>query len=143
DGTLGTGPLEVGPGQGATYLITPEMGAQHGHNLFHSFKSFGIGEDETATFTGPDAGPPVENVISRVTGAELSEIDGTLRSTIPGADVWLLNPSGVVFGAGAAVDVKGSFHAGTGDFVVFTDGERFTANPAQQGVLTPAPPAAF
>src|SRR5262245_50119771 len=54
DGTLGTGPLEVGPGQGATYLITPEMGKQHGTNLFHSFQRFGIGKDETATFTGPD-----------------------------------------------------------------------------------------
>ena len=58
DGTLGSGPLEVGPGTDplgnqATYLITPELGEQHGSNLFHSFASFGIGENETATFTGP------------------------------------------------------------------------------------------
>src|SRR5262245_33472301 len=114
DGSLGSGSLAVGPGQGATYLITPEMGEQHGGNLFHSFERFGIGKHETATFTGPDPvdGPQsVSNVISRVTGGELSEIDGTLRSTIPGADVWLLNPSGVVFGEGATLDVQGSFHA--------------------------------
>src|SRR5262245_53883099 len=87
----GTDPL----GRPATYLITPEMGEQHGGNLFHSFKSFGIGKDETATFTGPDPvdGPQsVSNVISRVTGVEPSGIDGTLRSTIPAADLWLVNP---------------------------------------------------
>ena len=80
-------PLEVAPGldpigQPATYLITPEMGEQHGGNLFHSFERFGIGRGETATFTGPDPidGPQsVSNVISRVTGGTRSEIDGTLR----------------------------------------------------------------
>src|SRR5262249_35784735 len=55
DGTLGTGPLEVGPGQGATYLITPDMGEQRGGNLFHSFGRLGIGQGETATFTGPES----------------------------------------------------------------------------------------
>jgi len=117
DGTLGSGPLEVGPGvdslgQAASYLITPQMGEQRGGNLFHSFERFGIGRGETATFTGPDG---IDNVISRVTGGERSEIDGTLHSTIPGADVWLLNPSGVVFGEGAQLDVPASFHASTGD----------------------------
>src|SRR5215475_13300875 len=141
DGTLGSGPLEVGPGQGATYLITPEMGEQHGGNLFHSFKRFGIGKDETATFIGPES---VSNVISRVTGGELSEIDGTLRSTIPGADVWLLNPSGVVFGEGATLDVQGSFHAATADFVGFQGSDdRFYADRARTSVLSTAPPAAF
>src|SRR5215475_1799505 len=152
DGTLGHGALEVGPGvdplgKPATYLITPEMGEQHGGNLFHSFKRFGIGKDETATFTGPDPvdGPQsVSNVISRVTGGELSEIDGTLRSTIPGADVWLLNPSGVVFGEGATLDVQGSFHAATADYVGFQGSDdRFYANPARTSVLATAPPAAF
>src|SRR5262245_58544552 len=76
DGTLGSGPLEVGRGvdplgHAATYLITPGMGEQRGGNLFHSFERFGVGKKETATFTGPDPvhGPQsVSNVISRVTG---------------------------------------------------------------------------
>src|SRR4029450_906112 len=55
----------------------------------------------------------------------------------------LMNPSGVVFGNEAQLDVRGSFHAGTGDSVAFADGERFSATPAEQGVLTTAPPAAF
>src|SRR5262245_42313179 len=96
DGTLGNAPAGVvGPGtdplgRPATYLITPEMGEQRGGNLFHSFRFFSVGTNETATFTGPDPidGPQsVSNVISRVTGEALSQIDGRLRSTIPGADV--------------------------------------------------------
>jgi len=153
DGTLGTGDLEVGPGTdplggAATYLITPELGEQSGSNLFHSFASFGVGTGETATFTGPDPieGPQsVDNVISRVTGGDESQIDGTLRSTIPGADLWLLNPSGVVFGEGAQLDVPGSFHASTGDYLGFgAEGlERFYGDPSRPSVLSTAPPAAF
>src|SRR5262245_9570026 len=152
DGTLGSGPLEVGPGtdplgQPADYLITPGMGKQSGGNLFHSFKWFAIRTGETATFTGPDPieGPQsVSNVISRVTGGDASQIDGKLRSTIPGADVWLLNPSGIVFGAGAELDVKGSFHAGTGEYVGFEGGlDRFYSDPEAPSVLATASPAAF
>jgi len=153
DGSLGDGPLEVGAGtdplgQSATYLITPEMGEQRGSNLFHSFSSFGVATDETATFTGPDPidGPQsVSNVISRVSGGNESQIDGTLRSTIPGADLFLINPSGVVFGEGATLDVPGSFHASTGDYLGFgTEGlERFYGDPLRQSVLSTAPPGAF
>jgi hypothetical protein len=70
-----------------------------------------------------------------------------LHSTIPGADVWLLNPSGVVFGQGAHLDVPGSFHASTGDYVVFGEGKlvRFYAHddPSRPSVLSTAPPTAF
>src|SRR5262245_44761170 len=154
DGTLGNAPPGVvGPGtdplgRPATYLIPPELGEQHGANLFHSFLRFSIARRETATFTGPDPidGPQsVTNVIARVTGDDPSQIDGRLRSTIPGAGLWLLNPQGVVFGAGAKLDVQGSFHAGTGDYVDFGEGElvRFYGDPSRESVLATAPPAAF
>jgi filamentous hemagglutinin family protein len=156
DGTVGpSGPEEVGPGTDplgvdATYLIAPELGEQHGSNLFHSFLYFDVGPDETATFTGPDPveGPQsVSDVISRVTGGDPSDIDGTLRSTIPGADLWLLNPSGVMFGEGASLDVPGSFHASTGDYVGFGEEGlvRFYANehPDRPSVLSTARPEAF
>jgi len=88
DGSLGSSP--AGPvgggfdprGRWADYLITPALGEQRGGNLFHSFWRFGVGPGETATFTGPDPidGPQsVEHVISRVTGPDASQIDGTLR----------------------------------------------------------------
>jgi len=148
DGTLGSHKQEVvGSGYDpngafANYLITPDLGEQHDGNLFHSFKLFGIGKDETATFTGPDS---VKNVITRVTGGSRSEIDGTLRSTIPGADVWLLNPSGVMFGAGSKLEVPGSFHASTGDYLGFADGDlvRFYADPSRPSVLSTATPTKF
>lgn len=142
DGSLGNGPLEVARDASATYWITPEMGEQRGTNLFHSFFRFGVGAGETATFTGPD---DVAHVISRVTGDEPSQIDGTLRSTIAGADLWLFNPNGVGFGAGAEVDVRGSFHAAAADSVVFGESglERYHADRSLPSVLATAPPAAF
>jgi filamentous hemagglutinin family protein len=152
DGTLGSAPAGVvapGPddlGQAADYLIRADLGEQHGRNLFHSFLRFSIGSGERATFTDQGAPNPgaIENVISRVTGPFVSEIGGTLHSTIPGADVWLLNPNGVVFGEGAQLDVPGSFHAGTGDYVGFEGGlERFYGDPSRPSVLATAAPAAF
>ena len=153
DGTLGSGALAVGTGldplgQPADYLITPDLGEQHGANLFHSFARFGIGAGETATFTGPDpiAGPQsVANVIGRVTGGSSSELNGTLRSTIPGADLWLINPSGLVFGHSGRLDVEGSFHASTADSLAFDDAGvvRFYADPMRPSVLAIAEPRAF
>src|SRR5262245_34167282 len=123
------------------------MGEQHGANLFHSFQRFGIGRGETATFTGPDPvdGPQsVSNVISRVTGVEPSGIDGTLRSTIPDADLWLVNLNGVVFGKDAKLEVPGSVHAGAADYVALGEtGERFYADLSRTSLLATAPPAAF
>src|SRR6266404_7894895 len=112
DGSLGGVAVEVGPGtdslgHAANYLIGADLGAVRGDNLFHSFARFGIPTNETATFEGPSN---VKNVIARVTGGAASNIDGTLRSAMPLADVWLLNPSGIVFGPGATLEVPGSFH---------------------------------
>src|SRR5215468_834660 len=148
DGSLtgGTG-VEVGAGTDshghhADYLIGADLGALRGDNLFHSFARFGIPANETATFDGPAI---VKNVIARVTGGATSNIDGTLRSTMPLADVWLMNPSGIVFGEHAQLDVPGSFHAATADSLDFEPGgERFYASPLQlSSVLSAAAPSAF
>jgi filamentous hemagglutinin family protein len=152
DGSLGAGPAGVRAGTdptggAASYLIKPDQGKQVGGNLFHSFSQFSIGKGETATFTGPDpvSGPQsVHAIISRVTGGNVSEIDGTLRSTIPGADVYLANPAGVVFGEGARLDVPAGFHATTADDLEFGNGEVFEAR--KDGaipILAVAPPESF
>ena len=71
-------------------------------------------------------------------------IDGTLRATIPGANLYLLNPAGVLFGANASLDLSGSFHVGTADYLKFTAGEKFFVDPANTNtVLSVAPVAAF
>jgi filamentous hemagglutinin family protein len=108
DGTMNT-TVNFG---GGNYIISD--GTIKGSNQFHSFGRFNVPTGESATFTGPNA---IENIIGRVTGGELSDIDGTIASTIDGSNLYLLNPSGIMFGPNARLEVKGSFHASTADFI--------------------------
>ena len=118
--------IEIGESLG----LRPGNGSAPGPNLFHSFAQFGIGAEQVALFTQNinDGSDPISNVIARVSGGELSLLDGLLRSNIEGADFWLVNPAGVMFGEDAAIDVGGiqggSFNAGASDFIVFANGER-------------------
>jgi filamentous hemagglutinin family protein len=94
DGTLGHNGALPGP----NFDIQTKYGQQQGGNLFHSFSQFNIYQGESATFSGPNN---IENIISRVTGGNPSQINGLFRSTIPNADVYFLNPYGIMFGEGA------------------------------------------
>jgi filamentous hemagglutinin family protein len=136
DGSLGP----RGPLTGPNYRIDANMGQIRGSNLFQSFGQFNVRPDESATFAGPNT---IVNIVSRVTGGQRSLIDGPLRSEILGANLYLLNPSGVMFGPKASLEVSGSFHVSTADFLRFADGAKFFANLGQESVLTVAPPAAF
>lgn len=136
DGTVGPAGALPGP----NYAITADLGRQVGGNLFHSFGQFSIYSGESATFSGPNS---VNNIIGRVTGGQVSTIDGTLRSTIPGASLWLLNPAGVLFGENASLDVPGSVHISTADYLRLSDGGRFDARTPGNSVLTVAPVEAF
>lgn len=115
-------------------------GTIRGHNQFHSFGQFSVGAGDIASFNGPI---DIQNIISRVTGGNVSDIDGTIRSTIDGAALWLLNPAGIMFGQNAQLDVKGSFHASTADYLKLSDGGVFYADLGKASVLTSAPPSAF
>ncbi|MHB8763285.1 MAG: two-partner secretion domain-containing protein [Deferrisomatales bacterium] len=123
-----------------TYLISQELGQTRGGNLFHSFGAFDIVTGESAAFTGA-AG--IANIIGRVTGGGPSSIDGLLRSAIDGANLFLINPAGVMFGPNASLEVSGSFHASTADYLKFQGGEVFHADPAAPSVLSVAAPEAF
>ncbi len=136
DGTLS----HAGALPGPDYQIGADLGQQHGGNLFHSFQDFNLQSHESATFSGPDK---VQNVISRVTGGNPSSIDGTLRSTIPNADMYFLNPYGIMFGPNAKLDVQGGFHASTADYLRLSDGGRFEARTPSNSLLTVAPVEAF
>ena len=136
DGTVGSAVSLSGP----DFTISDTLGSQTGANLFHSFQTFHIQTGESATFTGPSG---IDNVISRVTGGQESLINGLLRSTIPDADLWFLNPAGVMFGKNATVDLPGSLHVGTGDEVRFGDGAVYNAVTPAISTLTVAPPQAF
>jgi filamentous hemagglutinin family protein len=141
DGTLGPATtLTPGGYTGKSYTIPASLGQQKGANLFHSFREFNVDTSYNAMFTGP-AG--TSNVISRVTGGNATWIDGKLGCDIAGANLWLLNPYGLLFGPNASLDVKGSFHASTADSFQFSDGGVFYTDPSKNSVLSVAAPSAF
>lgn len=136
DGSLGLSGALNGP----NFDITSDLGQIRGSNLFHSFSEFNLANGESATFSGPAS---IANILSRVTGANPSNIDGTLRSTIDGANLYFLNPNGVFFGPNAQVDVSGSFVVSAADYLKLQDGGEFHASPDAVDTLTTAPPSAF
>jgi filamentous hemagglutinin family protein len=118
---LGAGTLPNGQtlSDGSTvtdHLIPHDVGTLIDQNLFHSFQNFSIASGKSATFTGPNT---INNVLSRVTGENASNIQGILASTIEDANVFLFNPHGVVFGPNATLDLRGSFHVSTADAMGF------------------------
>jgi filamentous hemagglutinin family protein len=141
DGTLGP----AGPRVGPNFVVPASVGKLAGTNLFHSFSQFNVNQGESVTFTAP-SDVAVNNVLARVTGGSPSNINGLLRSAIPGANFYLINPSGVVFGPEAQLDVSGSFVVTSADRIRLRDGATFEASvsaAAADAVLTSAAPAAF
>ncbi|MBE9563569.1 MAG: filamentous hemagglutinin N-terminal domain-containing protein, partial [Proteobacteria bacterium] len=139
DGTLGQHINLSGP----NFQITSDLGEQHGGNLFHSFQDFNLNSSESAIFSGSNNINNINNIISRVTGGNPSNIDGLIRSTIPNADFYFLNPYGIMFGSNAKLDVQGGFYASTADYLrLGKTGQFYTIHP-EQSILTVAPPMAF
>ncbi|MEO5356969.1 MAG: S-layer family protein [Nitrospirae bacterium YQR-1] len=136
DGTMGQSGTLTGP----SYTITDTMGTQVGGNLFHSFGTFNVYTGESATFTGASS---ISNIIARVTGGSSSYIDGAISSSISGANLYFLNPAGVMFGKNATLDIKGSFYVSTADYLKLSDGGKFSATTPSDTVLTTAAPSAF
>ncbi|MGI2906876.1 filamentous hemagglutinin N-terminal domain-containing protein [Tolypothrix sp. VBCCA 56010] len=109
-----------------------DAGAIRGANLFHSFQEFNIREGRGAYFSNPTG---VENIFSRVTGTNASNIFGKL-GVLGNANLFLLNPNGIIFGPNASLDINGSFSASTGNSFNFGD-EKFSAtNPTNAPLLS-------
>jgi filamentous hemagglutinin family protein len=107
-------------------------GATRGTNLFHSFQEFNVGNGQRVYFANPIG---IENILSRVTGNNLSNILETL-GVDGGANLFLLNPNGIIFGENATLDIAGSFVASTANVLVFENGTRFSAtNPEAPPLL--------
>lgn len=136
DGSLG----EKGALKGPDYHIPAEWGQQLGNHLFQSFSEFNLDYDESARFTGPES---ITHLLARVTGGHPSRINGLLQSDLPHADVYFLNPAGIVFGPHARLDVPGSFYASTAHFLRLRTGGRFDARHPADSLLTIAPIEAF
>jgi filamentous hemagglutinin family protein len=139
DATLGIENSVVTPNITIRGVTTDRIdgGAVRGANLFHSFQEFNVGDGQRVYFANPTG---IETILSRVTGNNLSNILGTL-GVDGGANLFLLNPNGIIFGSNAQLDISGSFVASTANSVVFNNGYQFSAtNPAAPPLLTVSVP---
>ncbi|NEO36902.1 MAG: filamentous hemagglutinin N-terminal domain-containing protein [Moorea sp. SIOASIH] len=110
-----------------------EGGAIRESNLFHSFSDFNVPDMGRVYFDNP-AG--IQNILTRVTGTKVSNILGTL-GVLGDANLFLINPNGIVFGPNSSLDLGGSFFGTTADRVLFEDGTEFSAkNPNGKPLLT-------
>jgi filamentous hemagglutinin family protein len=108
-------------------------GARRDANLFHSFQNFNINEGQRVYFANPVG---VENILGRVIGNDVSDIMGTL-GVDGGANLYLINPNGIIFGENARLDVSGSFLVSTGNSFTFADRSEFSAiNPQGPPLLS-------
>lgn len=126
DGTLSPARTLIGP----DYPIRQEDGRVVGSNLFHSFGRFNLSAGETARFFSDGS---IRNILARVTGGTASSIDGLLLTQSTNVNLFLINPSGILFGPNASLDIggstgRGTFVATTTDALVWGNGNTFSAS---------------
>lgn len=127
---------------GNSYNITGGTRPGNGPNLFHSFGNFSIGTGDIGNFQNTlvnGSFPLTSNILGRVTGGNISNIYGTIQTTNFGAaNLFLMNPSGIVLGPTASLDVGGSVNFTTAQYIRLQDGlfanANFYANPASDGL---------
>ncbi len=104
---------------GTGTIVTPEgdrfniQGGQRsndGANLFHSFTEFGLDRGQVANFLST---PDIQNIFGRVTGGNVSYIDGLIQVTGGNSNLYLMNPAGILFGDNASLNVPADFTATT------------------------------
>src|SRR5919199_3585093 len=128
DNTLKSDVISPIPG---AFLI--QGGVTQGTNLFHSFSQFSVPSNGVAYFKNELT---IQNIITRVTGGSVSNIDGLIKANGT-ANLFLINPNGIIFGQNARLDIGGSFIASTANSLKFPNGFEFSAaNPQSTSLLT-------
>ncbi|MEB3213345.1 MAG: filamentous hemagglutinin N-terminal domain-containing protein, partial [Leptolyngbyaceae bacterium] len=142
DDTLGGEQSQVIQNFGGLPIEVIFGGAQRSQNLFHSFEEFNVDEGRGAIFFSPD---DVNTIFSRVTGSNLSNILGLLGTIGSDADLFFMNPNGILFGPNSSLNVQGSFAAITADAIQFGDQGFFSASNPEipSDLLTINPSALF
>ncbi|MGB3493455.1 MAG: filamentous hemagglutinin N-terminal domain-containing protein [Elainellaceae cyanobacterium] len=101
---------------GDRYTIEGTTISGDGANLFHSFEQFGLDTNEIAEFI---ADPDIQNILGRVVGGQVSLIDGLIEVTGADANLFLMNPAGIIFGSNAQLNVPADFTATTATGIGF------------------------
>ena len=115
-----------------TYTITGGTARNSGRYLFHSFQAFSLLQNEIGYFNNA---PQIQTIFGRVTGGNQSNIDGLIKANGT-ANLFLINPKGIVFGPNARIDLGGAFKASTAKALDF-NGQLFSAvNPQDAPLLT-------
>jgi len=105
---------------GNTFNISGGTLSGDGRNLFHSFQEFGLSAQQIANFL---ANPQIQNILGRVTGGNPSIINGLIQVTGGNPNLFLMNPSGIVFGPNASLNVPANFAATTSTAIGFSGGQ--------------------
>ncbi|HAA26362.1 MAG TPA: filamentous hemagglutinin, partial [Cyanobacteria bacterium UBA8553] len=118
---------------GTNTLVTPDKNRFDIHggtlsgdraNLFHSFSQFGLDSGQIANFLAP---AQVQNILGRVNGGNPSLINGLIQVTGSNANLFLMNPAGIIFGANATLNVPAGFTATTATGIGFDNNHWFKA----------------
>jgi filamentous hemagglutinin family protein len=113
---------ELAPCSSGTCQITGGIRANNA--LFHSFSQFSIPTGSEAVFNASG----IRAIFARVTGGKASTINGRISSLAGNADLFFLNPNGIIFGPNASLSIGGSFVATTADSIVFDNGAQFSSS---------------
>jgi filamentous hemagglutinin family protein len=114
-----------------------------GKNLFHSFNQFGLNQNQIANFLSNSS---IQNILGRVTGGNPSVINGLIQVSGGNSNLLLMNPAGIIFGAGASLNVPAAFTATTATGIGFPTNNNinwFNATGANNYAALEGTPSAF